>query len=159
MMNDEFYMKKAIQKARIAGKQLEIPVGAVLVHNDEIIATGMNRKEKMQSALLHAETVCIQKACKKLNRWRLEDCTLYVTMEPCPMCTGAIINARIGRVVYGCPDKKAGSLGSVVDLRDFHFNHNFEVQPGVLEKECSEMLSKFFQNLRISKKKNQGEQQ
>lgn len=152
-MEDIYYMKKALAKARIAGKKDEIPVGAVIVKNGVIIATGYNKKETKTNPLLHAEIDVIQKACKKLNTWRLVDCTLYVTLEPCPMCAGAIINSRLKRVVFGCFDKKSGALGSVFDINSLPFNHKFEVTGGILEEENSKLLSDYFADLRNRKSK------
>ena len=151
-MTDQFYMKRAIARAKAAADAGEVPIGAVLVKDGKILSTGRNMREKKRNALLHAEIVAIDRACKKLNAWRLEGCTLYVTMEPCPMCAGAIINARIPRVVFGCYDRKAGVFGSVLDLQDYRFNHYYEVTGGVLEEECAGLLSDFFSSLRINKK-------
>lgn len=145
-------MKRAIARAKAAAAAGEVPIGAVLVRDGKIISTGRNMREKKRNALLHAEIVAIDRACKKLGAWRLEGCTLYVTMEPCPMCAGAIINARIPRVVFGCYDRKAGVFGSVLDLQDYRFNHYYEVTGGVLEEECAGLLSDFFSSLRASKK-------
>ncbi len=146
---DLYYMKRAIARAKAAAKDGEVPIGAIIVNKDgEIIATGRNMREKKKNALLHAEIVAIDRACKKVGAWRLMDCTLYVTMEPCPMCAGAIVNSRIKRVVYGCYDKKAGALGSVFNLSDHPLNHKYEVISGVLEKECAALLSDFFAKLR-----------
>jgi len=156
--NDEYFMKQAIAKARIAAKHGEVPIGAVIVKDDEIISTGRNMREAKHNALHHAEIIAIDRACKKLNAWRLIDCTLYVTMEPCPMCAGAIVNSRIKRVVFGCYDQKAGAFGSVFSLKDYPLNHKYEISGGVMEKECASLLSIFFQNLRKSRKdsKNEG---
>ncbi|MBE6692759.1 MAG: nucleoside deaminase [Ruminococcaceae bacterium] len=146
---DLFFMKRAISRAKAAARDGEVPIGAVIVNKDgEIIATGRNMREKRKNALHHAEIVAIDRACKKIGAWRLMDCTLYVTMEPCPMCAGAIVNSRIKRVVYGCYDKKAGALGSVFNLADHPLNHKYEVVGGVLEKECAALLSNFFVKLR-----------
>ena len=146
----EKYMKKALLLAKEAGKQGEIPVGAVIVKNGEIIATGYNRREQDSTALGHAEIMAIDNACKKLKQWRLDDCELYVTLEPCPMCAGAIINARLKRVIFGAFDKKMGSCcnDSIINLFSLPYNHQPEVWAGILEKECSDVLSEFFQNLR-----------
>lgn len=145
-------MKQAITKAKIAAKHGEVPIGAVIVKNNEIISTGRNMRENKHNALHHAEIIAIDRACKKLKAWRLIDCTLYVTMEPCPMCAGAIVNSRIKRVVFGCFDQKAGAFGSVFSLNDYPLNHKYEITGGVMEKECASMLSAFFQNLRKSRK-------
>ena len=146
----EKYMKEALLFAEKAGKKGEIPVGAVIVKDGEIIATGYNRREQDNTALGHAEIEAINNACKALNRWRLDDCELYVTLEPCPMCAGAIINARLKMFVFGAFDKKAGSCSndSVIDLFSLPYNHKPEVWAGICEKQCSEMLSDFFKNLR-----------
>lgn len=152
MMTDQGYMKRAIARAKAAAKAGEVPIGALIVKDGKILATGRNMREKKRNALLHAEIVAIDRACKKLGAWRLEGCTLYVTMEPCPMCAGAIINARIPRVVFGCYDRKAGVYGSVLDLRDYRFNHYYEVTGGVLEEECANLLSDFFSSLRAGRK-------
>ena len=156
--NDEYFMKQAIAKAKIAAKHGEVPIGAVIVKDDEIISTGRNMREAKHNALHHAEIIAIDRACKKLNAWRLIDCTLYVTMEPCPMCAGAIVNSRIKRVVFGCYDQKAGAFGSVFSLKDYPLNHKYEITGGVMEKECASLLSIFFQNLRKNRKdsKNEG---
>lgn len=156
--NDEYFMKQAIAKAKIAAKHGEVPIGAVIVKDDEIISTGRNMREAKHNALHHAEIIAIDRACKKLKAWRLIDCTLYVTMEPCPMCAGAIVNSRIKRVVFGCYDQKAGAFGSVFSLKDYPLNHKYEISGGVMEKECASLLSIFFQNLRKSRKdsKNEG---
>ncbi len=151
-------MKKALARARAAARFGEVPIGAVIVNADgEIVATGRNMREGRRNALHHAEIIAIDRACKKLSAWRLTDCTLYVTMEPCPMCAGAIVNSRIKRVVYGCFDKKAGALGSVFDLHEYPLNHKYEVTGGVMEKECSAVLSQFFAELRKRPKGNKNE--
>lgn len=155
--NDEYFMKQAIAKAKIAAKHGEVPIGAVIVKDDEIISTGRNMREAKHNALHHAEIIAIDRACKKLNAWRLIDCTLYVTMEPCPMCAGAIVNSRIKRVVFGCYDQKAGAFGSVFSLKDYPLNHKYEISGGVMEKECASLLSIFFQNLRKSRKDSKNE--
>ena len=141
-------MKRALTRAKDAAKHGEVPIGAVIVKDNEIISTGRNMREARKNALHHAEIIAIDRACKKLGAWRLMDCTLYVTMEPCPMCAGAIINSRIKRVVFGCFDKKAGACGSVFNLTDFPLNHKYEIFGGVLEEECAEILSDFFKELR-----------
>ena len=150
----EKYMKRAVELAELAGSMGEIPVGAVVVKREtgEIIAEGYNRRESDKNALAHAELIAINEACRKLGGWRLIGCDLYVTLEPCPMCAGAIINSRIKRVIYGCKDYKAGSCTSVINLFDLPYNHRPECIGGILENECSAMLSDFFRNLR--KRKN-----
>ncbi len=146
--DDIYFMKRAISRAKAAAKCGEVPIGAIIVKDGKIISSGRNMRESKNNALHHAEVIAIDRACKKLNAWRLTDCTLYVTMEPCPMCAGAIVNARIKRVVYGCYDKKAGALGSVFDLSDYPLNHKYEITSGILEKECAALLSDFFAELR-----------
>lgn len=146
--NDVIFMRAAIEQAKLAALEDEVPVGAVVVKDGEIISRGRNRRELGKNALLHAETEAIDLACKALGGWRLMGCTLYVTLEPCPMCAGAIINSRIERVVFGAYDKKAGSLGSVVNLFDLPYNHKPELLGGLMEEECAELLSSFFKKLR-----------
>ena len=148
-------MKEALKEAEKAALEGEVPVGAVIVYENEIISKGRNRREISKNALLHAEMEAIYKACEKLGRWRLTDCTLYVTLEPCPMCTGAIINSRISKLVYGASDPKAGSCESVINLFELPYNHFPEVLGGVLKDECSEILSSFFKNLREKKSKKE----
>jgi len=150
---NEKFMKIALQQAVKAAKINEVPIGAVIVMNNKIISKGYNKRECKKNALLHAEIIAIEKACKKLKSWRLSDCELYVTLEPCPMCMGAIINSRISKVVFGAYDKKAGSCGSVVNLNDYPYNHHPEIIGSVLEKECSSILSDFFSTLRKKKTK------
>ena len=144
------YMTEALLLAKKAGERGEIPVGAVIVRNGEIIATGMNRRETDKTALGHAEIEAIDSACRKLGRWRLDDCELYVTLEPCPMCAGAIINARLKKVIFGAFDKKMGSCSqeSVIDLFNLPYNHRPEVWAGIMENQCSKVLTEFFENLR-----------
>ena len=149
---DEHFMQLALEQAKIAYDKREVPVGAIVTLNGEIISCGYNLRETQHNALAHAELIAIDEACKKLGEWRLWECDLYVTLEPCPMCTGAIINSRIKRVVYGATDKKSGCFGSVLDLTALPFNHKPEVVRGVLEQECSEILSSFFRSLRIELK-------
>ena len=148
--DDLFYMLEALKCAKKAAKEGEVPVGAVIVRDGVIIARGRNSREKDKNALSHAEINVIDKACKKLSGWRLFGCTLYVTLEPCPMCAGAIINSRIDRVVFGSYDKKNGALGSVINLCDFPFTHKVEVVDGIMDKECGAVLSEFFKGLRNS---------
>lgn len=151
---DEIYMKKALELARIAAEQGEVPVGAIIVKNStgEIVGRGFNRREYGKSPLTHAEIVAIDEASRRLGGWRLIDCELYVTLEPCPMCAGAMINSRIERVVFGAYDKKAGSCGSVTNLFELPYNHKPELVGGVLESECAGVLSEFFKGLRQIKK-------
>ena len=152
MNEHEKYMKAALTRARTAARYGETPVGAVIVRDGKIIADGRNKRENGKNALCHAEIEAINKACKALGGWRLHECDLYVTLEPCPMCAGAIINARIRNVYFGAPDKKAGSFGSVVNLGELPYNHKPNIVGGIMEKECASVLSEFFKELRIKKK-------
>lgn len=151
---DEKFMRAAIREAEKARAADEVPIGAVIVFQDEIIAAGYNLRETSQETLSHAELVAIREANKQIGSWRLEDCTLYVTLEPCPMCAGAIMQSRIKRVVYGAPDPKAGCCGTLMNLLDDErFNHQVEWTSGVLEEECAELLRGFFRELRGRKRK------
>ena len=151
---DEKYMKEAIKQAKKAAKIGDVPIGCVLVKDGEIIARGYNRRNADKTVLSHAEVTSIKRACKKEGDWRLEDCTLYVTLEPCPMCAGAIVQARIPRVVVGCMNPKAGCAGSILNLLDMpEFNHQVELTTGVMEEECSQMMKSFFKELREARKK------
>ena len=141
-------MTRAIELAKQAASDGEIPVGAVIARGGEIIAEGRNLRENGRNALYHAEIIAIDNACKALDSWRLDDCIMYVTLDPCPMCTGAIINSRISKVVYGAYDLKAGSVDSVIDLFNLPYNHRPEVQAGFMENECKELMTDFFKNLR-----------
>ena len=154
-MTDEELMLKALELAKAAADEGEVPVGAVVSKNGEIVGTGRNRREKDKNALAHAEIEAINNACNKLGGWRLWECDLFVTLEPCPMCTGAIINSRIKRVVFGAYDYKAGSCGSVNNLFDFPYNHKPELVSGFMQEECAQILKDFFKNLRESKKLRQ----
>ena len=148
----EKYMKEAIKQAKKAAKIGDVPIGCVLVKDGEIIARGYNRRNADKTVLSHAEVTSIKRACKKEGDWRLEDCTLYVTLEPCPMCAGAIVQARIPRVVIGSMNSKAGWAGSVLNLlKEPGFNHQAQIVTGILEEECSEMMSSFFTELRKKK--------
>ena len=147
-LRDETFMRMAIEQAKLAGQLGEIPVGAVVVKDDTVIGRGYNRREIDSSATAHAEIVAIEDACKALGTWRLTGCDLYVTLEPCPMCAGAIINARIHRVVYGVRDEKAGCCGSVADFFAMPFNHTPLCRSGILAEECSAVLKDFFKDLR-----------
>lgn len=152
---DEFYMNLAIEEAKKAAAIGEVPIGAIVVYKDEVIARGFNLRETTQNATTHAELLAIQEACSKLGSWRLEETTLYVTLEPCPMCAGAILQSRIPRVVYGARDMKAGCVDSLYTLlNDTRFNHVCEVTEGVLAETCGNLLTTFFRELRL-KKKNQ----
>ena len=145
---DAHWMHQALLEAKKAAALGEIPVGAVIVRDEQVIARAHNRRELDQDAMAHAEVLCIQQACRVLNSWRLSGCTLYVTLEPCPMCSGAIINSRLDRVVYGAKDDKAGCAGSVADLFVMPFNHTPVIRSGILEEECAAVLSEFFETLR-----------
>ena len=147
-MTDRDFMSQALSLAAEAAAEGEVPVGALIVRDGAVIATGRNRRELGRNALYHAELEAINNACKALGGWRLPGCTLYVTLEPCPMCAGAIINARIDRVVFGAFDPKAGSVGSVTDLFTFPYNWKPEVRAGCMEDECAAMLTEFFKKLR-----------
>ncbi|WP_071461110.1 tRNA adenosine(34) deaminase TadA [Bacillus massilinigeriensis] len=163
MLEDERFMREAIieaEKARVLG---EVPIGAVIVLDGQVISRGHNLRETNQRSTAHAEILAIEEACRKIGSWRLEDTELFVTLEPCPMCAGAIMLSRVKRVVYGASDPKGGCAGTLMDiLRDERFNHQSEVVPGVLEERCGRMLSDFFRELREEKKqdrKRQKEQQ
>ena len=145
-------MQKALELAKISAAEGEVPVGAVIVKGDEIVGTGRNRREYGKNALYHAEIEAIDNACKTLGGWRLWECDMYVTLEPCPMCAGAIINSRIKTVYYGASDLKAGSFGSVVDFNSLPYNHKPEIVSGVMQDEARKMLSDFFKGLREKKK-------
>lgn len=145
-------MQKALELAKISAAEGEVPVGAVIVKGNEIVGTGRNRREYGKNALYHAEIEAIDNACKTLGGWRLWECDMYVTLEPCPMCAGAIINSRIKTVYYGASDLKAGSFGSVVDFNSLPYNHKPEIVSGVMEDEAKEVLSSFFKALREKKK-------
>lgn len=150
----EKYMKAAIKQAEKAEALGEVPIGCVIVHQDKIIARGYNRRMTEQNTLAHAEIIAIKKACKKLGDWRLEGCSIYITLEPCPMCAGAIIQGRIDRVVIGCMNPKAGSAGSVIDLlHQPGFNHQCQVETGVLQEDCGAMMKRFFRQLREKKER------
>ena len=149
MEEKEYYMKQALKEAEKAYQKLEVPVGAVIVKDGKIIARAHNQKETKFDTTKHAEILAIQKASKKLKSWRLIDCEMYVTLEPCSMCAGAMINSRIKKVYIGAMDEKTGAVGSVLNLfEDYTFNHKVEVEKGILEKECQEILKKFFKELR-----------
>lgn len=151
-MSYEFvFMKKALELARTAASEGEVPVGAIVVRNNEVIGTGYNKRESKKNALMHAEIEAINNACNNLGGWRLWECDLFVTLEPCPMCAGAIINSRIRNVYFGAFDKKAGSCSSVLNLFEYPYNHKPKVFSGILETECSTILTEFFKNLRSKK--------
>ncbi len=149
MINDEKYMRIALSEAKKAFDLNEVPIGAVLVIDDEVVSKAHNLREKTQITMAHAEMLCLEKANKKTGFWRLEGATLYVTIEPCPMCAGALLQARVKRVVYGAKDIKAGCAGSVYNLlEDSRFNHQLQVTSGILESDCSSIMKEFFSNLR-----------
>ena len=149
---EERFMKAALSQAKLAAKKGEVPVGAVIVRDGEVIARAYNTRETDKNALCHAEIKAIRKASKKLGGWRLTRCELYVTLEPCPMCAGAIVNSRIVSVYYGASDKKAGAFGTLFDMNTMGLNHKPEIIGGVMEKECAGLLSDFFSELRKRKK-------
>lgn len=158
MTEQEKFMKEAVRQARKAALLEEVPIGCVIVREGKVIARGYNRRNTDKSTLAHAELLAIRKASRKTGDWRLEDCTIYITLEPCQMCAGAIIQARIPKVVIGSMNPKAGCGGSVLNLLEMkEFNHQAEVIRGVLEEECSTMLSEFFRNLREKKKRQKEE--
>ena len=144
---DEKYMRIALENAKLAEGEDEVPVGAIIVRNDEIIASAYNTREYGKNALYHAEIKAIDEACKKLGGWRLVGCTMYVTLEPCPMCAGAIINARVERVVYGAPDHKAGAFGTMINLTDYPL-FKPKITSGVLKDDCAKILTEFFKKKR-----------
>jgi tRNA(adenine34) deaminase len=150
MMSQE-YMQQALELAREAAAEGEVPVGTVVVHGDTVVGVGRNRRECGKNALAHAELEAINQACRTLGGWRLSGCDLYVMLEPCPMCAGAIINARIDRVFFGASDPKAGSCGSLVTLFDLPYNHRPTLVSGVMAEECGALLSSFFADLRKKK--------
>ena len=153
LTKDQYYMQQALEEAKKAAALGEVPIGAVLVYKDEIIARAHNLRETTQNALTHAESMAIQEACEKISSWRLEETTLYVTLEPCPMCAGAILQSRVPRVVYGARDLKAGCVDSLYRLlNDPRFNHECIVTEGVLADECGQILTDFFRALRERKK-------
>lgn len=154
MTQDEKFMKAAIRQAKKAYALGEVPIGCVIVQNEKIIARGYNRRNTDKNTLSHAEIAAIRKASKKTGDWRLEDCTMYVTLEPCQMCAGAIVQSRMARVVIASMNPKAGCVGSILNLLQMDaFNHQVEVERGILEEECSQMLSGFFRELREAKKR------
>ena len=153
MTQEERYMKEAMTQAKRAYAIGDVPIGCVIVYEDKIIARGYNKRNKNKTTLAHAELLAMAKASKKLGDWRLEGCTMYVTLEPCQMCAGAIVQARISKVVIGSMNPKAGCAGSIINLLQMkQFNHQVEMETGILEEECSEMLSQFFKELRQKKK-------
>lgn len=152
--SDEAYMKEAIRQAKKAAALKEVPIGCVIVHEGKIIGRGYNRRTIDKNVLAHAEIIAIRKACRAIGDWRLEECTMYVTLEPCPMCAGAIVQARIPKVMIGCMNPKAGCAGSVLDmLHEDGFNHQVETEIGLCGETCSQMLKDFFRELREEEKR------
>lgn len=158
-MTQSEIMLRAIELARKAAELDEVPVGAVVVKDGEIVGEGFNRRETGKNALAHAELEAIDNACKKLGGWRLHMCELYVTLEPCPMCTGAIINSRLKKVVFGASDPKAGSVGSIINLCDLPYNHKPEIEGGFMKDECAALLTDFFAKLRERRARAKQEEQ
>ncbi len=155
MDKDEQYMHLALKEAKKAEEINEVPIGAIIVNQNGIIASGYNERESTKLAVSHAEMIAITKANKQLNSWRLEDCTLYVTLEPCPMCAGAIVQSRIKRVVFGASDQKAGCAGTILNLlEESKFNHQVNVTSGILADECQRIISNFFHTIRVKKKQS-----
>lgn len=151
-MNNEKWMKEAIKQAKKAAQKDEVPIGCVIVKDDQIIARAYNKREMKQCSTAHAEILAIEKACKKLGSWRLEDCDLYATLEPCPMCSGAIIQSRIRNVIFGAYDPKGGCMGSNMNINDVRgFNHYPDIEGGILQDECSRLLKEFFKAKRKKK--------
>ena len=148
MSMDKLFRTEALRLAKLAAEKGEIPVGAVVVRNGEIIGRGYNLRENKKSAIAHAEVIAIEEACRAVGDWRLKGCTLYVTLEPCPMCAGAIVNSRIDRVVYGAKDGAAGCCGSLINFNAYPFNHAFSIECGVCEEECRVILKNFFESKR-----------
>lgn len=153
MTEDEKYMRQALRLAKKASDNGDVPIGCLIVYDGKVIARGYNRRNKDKQSLAHAELIAIKKASKIMGDWRLEECKMYVTLEPCQMCAGAIVQARIPEVIIGCMNPKAGCAGSIINLLDMQeFNHQVNVTRGVLESECSSMLTEFFRNLRKMQK-------
>lgn len=151
-MNNKKWMKEAIKQAKKAAQKDEVPIGCVIVKDDQVIARAYNKREMKQCSTAHAEILAIEKACKKLGSWRLEDCDLYVTLEPCPMCSGAIIQSRIRNVIFGAYDPKGGCMGSNMNINDVRgFNHYPDIEGGILQDECSRLLKEFFKAKRKKK--------
>ena len=153
LTQDEKYMKEAIKQAKKAYKIGEVPIGCVIVYQDKIIGRGYNRRTIDKNTIAHAEMMAIKKASKKMDDWRLEDCTMYVTLEPCQMCSGAVVQSRMKKVVIGCMNPKAGCAGSILNLLQMEeFNHQVELEIGVLQEECSDLMKQFFKELREKKR-------
>jgi len=151
-MDDNFYMGIAIAQAHLAKDILEVPIGCVIVHDDIVIGKGFNQRNTKKNTLYHAEIIAIDMACKYMGDWRLEGCTIYITLEPCPMCAGAILQSRIHRLVYGATSPKSGSSGTILNiLDDPQYNHKVEITTGIIEKECASLMTDFFAELRRKK--------
>lgn len=148
---DIYFMRQALKEAYKACEKKEVPIGCVIVKDDKIIARGHNKRETLKSSLAHAEVIAIKKACKKLGDWRLEGCTMYITLEPCVMCSGSIIQSRLDKVIYGAQDYRFGTHKSIINLFDVKFNHTVDIQGGILDVECSSIIKDFFKELRGSK--------
>lgn len=160
MTREEKYMKEAIRQAKKAGAIGEVPIGCVIVYGDEIVGRGYNRRITDKNTLSHAELNAIKKASKRMGDWRLDDCEMYVTLEPCQMCSGAIVQSRIKKVYIGCMNPKAGCAGSILNLLQVpQFNHQVEMEQGIMEEECSQMLKAFFRELRRKKKEDEGKKE
>ena len=160
MTEDEKYMRQALRLAKKASNNGDVPIGCLIVYEGKVIARGYNRRNKDKQSLAHAELIAIKKASKVMGDWRLEDCKMYITLEPCQMCAGAIVQARIPEIVIGCMNPKAGCAGSIINLLDMQeFNHQVQVTRGVLESECSSMLTEFFRNLRKQQKSREKSQE
>lgn len=153
-MDKEYFMKEALKEARKAYNKEEIPVGAVIVKDGQIIGRGHNLKETKKNTIKHAEIIAIENASKKLGAWRLEECQIYVTLEPCTMCAGAIINARIDKVFIGTEDSKTGACGSVLNIFEYPFNHRVEIEKDIMKEQCEKIIKDFFVELRKRKSKN-----
>lgn len=149
----ELYMKEALKEAKKAKEKLEVPIGVIIVKEDKIIARAHNLRETKKNAIAHAEILAIQKACKKLDAWRLNDCDMYITLEPCAMCAGAIVNSRIRKVYIGALEPKSGASGSKINLfKDYEYNHKVDYETGILEEECRKLLQSFFKEMRVRDK-------
>lgn len=155
----EKFMKEALKEAEKAFKKEEVPVGAIIVKDNKIIARAHNLKESKRNSIKHAEIIAIEKACKKLKAWRLEDCEMYITLEPCPMCAGAIVNSRIKKIYIATEDPKTGACGSKLNLlNDFELNHKVEIEKNILKNECEKILKDFFKYLRRRNKERRGDE-
>ena len=154
MVNKEYFMKQALKEAKKAYQKLEVPVGVVIVKDEKILARAHNQKEEKNNPVQHAEILAIEKACKKLNNWRLQECEMYVTLEPCAMCAGAIMQSRLKKIYIGAPEHKSGACGSKINIMEiYQSDAKVEVEMGILQEECSSMLKKFFKEVRIQKYK------